>query len=331
MKYIAETAWHHEGDFGYQKDLVSALCESDTVDIVKLHVTIDFDSYMDKTHPNYSMQKKWLLTESQWVDVVNIVDSSSKGLMLLVNDKKAIDFATNYNVDLIELHSVLLNVFTMQEIINQKIDTLTKVAIGVGGSSIEEIDAAIDSYPHHEKILFFGIQNYPTVKENINLNKIKKIQDIYKKLDFAYADHSSWDDPDNIFITSSIGTHGFSYIEKHITLNKGIKRCDFDSAISLEDFKKIKQNIDKIELAFGDGKFELNQGEKKYREKGLMKLAPIYSKNMKAGDLLDRGSIDFIRTAKKTNIEQLQIFDFFGRKLKRDVIYNEPINYEDFE
>jgi N,N'-diacetyllegionaminate synthase len=46
IKLIAETAWHHEGDFIFMKDLVARICENSNADVVKFHITLDLDEYM---------------------------------------------------------------------------------------------------------------------------------------------------------------------------------------------------------------------------------------------------------------------------------------------
>ena len=47
----------------------------------------------------------------------------------------------------------------------------------------------------------FGFQNYPTKYKNINLEKVRKIQSMYPKLKFGYADHTAWNEPNNELIT----------------------------------------------------------------------------------------------------------------------------------
>ena len=68
IKLIAETAWHHEGDFAFMRDLVEEICENSLADIVKLHITLDLNEYMDFKHPSYNLLKKWMLSEEQWVE-----------------------------------------------------------------------------------------------------------------------------------------------------------------------------------------------------------------------------------------------------------------------
>ena len=145
-KLIAETAWHHEGDFLFMKDLVSQLCEMSSTDVIKMHITLDFDEYMSKEHDAYNILKKWLLSAEQWEELIDKVRLNGKELMLLLNDTSAIKFAAQYNSELVELHSVCLNVPSLQQAIIEEIDSKTKIIIGVGGCSLQEIDKAVEAF-----------------------------------------------------------------------------------------------------------------------------------------------------------------------------------------
>ena len=174
-KLIAETAWHHEGDFSFMKDLVSKLCEASSADIIKMHITLDFDEYMSRDHDAYESLKKWLFSAEQWEELIKIVEASKKELMLLLNDTSAIKFAAQFNPKLVELHSVCLNVPRLQQAIITEINNRAKVVIGVGGCSLQEIDKAVEVFNQRETVLMFGFQNYPTKYVDVNLKKIRKI------------------------------------------------------------------------------------------------------------------------------------------------------------
>jgi len=200
IKLIAETAWHHEGDYSFMKDLVSQLCETSSTEVIKMHVTLDFDEYMNKDHDAYSALKKWLFSEEQWDELIGIVQSSKKELMLLLNDTSAINFAAQYNPELVELHSVCLNVPRLQQTILEKIDDKTPIVIGVGGCSLQEIDKAVEVFNKRDTILMFGFQNYPTKYADVNLKKIRKIQSLYSNKKYGYADHTAWNEQNNELI-----------------------------------------------------------------------------------------------------------------------------------
>ena len=73
MKLIAETAWHHEGDFMFMKNLVSEISKKSNSDIVKIHITLNFDEYMQNDHPLYKNLKAMLFSKSQWQELIKII------------------------------------------------------------------------------------------------------------------------------------------------------------------------------------------------------------------------------------------------------------------
>ena len=176
VKLIAETAWHHEGDFYFMKNLVSEICQNSNANIVKLHITLDIDEYMNNDHEAYEMLNSWMFSEPQWTELINIIRAHNKELMLLLNDTKAINFSRQFMPEMVEIHSVCLNVPRLQEAIDKQIDKNAKVVIGVGGCTLEEVKASVEFFRDREIVLMFGFQNYPTKYEDVNLNKIRKIQ-----------------------------------------------------------------------------------------------------------------------------------------------------------
>jgi sialic acid synthase SpsE len=54
MITIAETAWHHDGDFDFMNNLVSQILEKTEAEFIKIHISLDVDEYMTKDHPGYN-------------------------------------------------------------------------------------------------------------------------------------------------------------------------------------------------------------------------------------------------------------------------------------
>ena len=70
MKLIAETAWHHDGDFDFMLKLIDRLVNETKTDLIKLHLTLDLDEYMMKDHLGYDFLKKRLFSEKQWEMII---------------------------------------------------------------------------------------------------------------------------------------------------------------------------------------------------------------------------------------------------------------------
>ena len=331
ISLIAETAWHHEGDFAFMKDLVSRISEESNANIIKMHITLDFDEYMQKDHPAYNDLKGWLFTEEQWDDLINIVKKSQKDLMLLLNDTKAIEFASSHDPALVELHSVCLNVPRLQQCIQDFFNKETRLVVGVGGCTIEEVDYAVEAFTGYPLILMFGFQNYPTRYQDINLSKIRKIQSLYPDKIFGYADHTGWDEQSNELITLAVAANEMSYVEKHVTTLYGKERCDYSAAVSIEMFNKLTEKIKVLDQIQGSGELGLNEAETKYSTYGLMKMAPVMKLNKKKGDELMLDDIHFSRTGQNSDLSQLDVLNRVGSALKNNIEKGQVLNISHLE
>jgi N,N'-diacetyllegionaminate synthase len=326
-KLIAETAWHHEGDFVFMKNLVTRICEESKVDIVKFHISLDIDEYMSEDHNSYETLKSWMFSSSQWEDLIDIVRKNGKEIMLLLNDTEAIKFAKKFKPELIELHSVCLNVPRLQEAVIENIDVEAKVVIGIGGCSLDEVKKAVQFFNEREIVLMFGFQNYPTKYEDVNLGKIRKIQSLYTRHNFGYADHTSWDEENNELISLLVCANGMDYIEKHVTTDYGIKRCDYSAAISIEQVNMLYKKIKLLESLYGSSSMLLNKAEEEYSKYGPMKMAAIAKRHLIKGSELTTNDFHFCRTSQATEVSQIDLLESLGKNLVKDVKINEVINW----
>lgn len=315
IKLIAETAWHHEGDFQFMKDLVSRICLESKADLVKMHITLDLDEYMSRDHDSYEVLKSWMLSADQWEELIGIVKKSGKGLMLLLNDTKAIEFAAKFNPEIVELHSVCLNVPRLQRSVLKHFNRNTKICIGVGGCSLNEVDAAVRVFDDYETILMFGFQNYPTKYEDVNLGKIRKVQSLYPGKRFGYADHTGWDDPNNELITLIVAANGMEYIEKHVTTAYGEKRCDYSAAVSFDMLNSLSEKVMLLNMLRGDGSLTLNSGEQAYSQYGPMKMAAVAAVDIEKGQVLSEEIIKFCRTGQISDMSQVEVVECFGTEI----------------
>lgn len=320
MKLIAETAWHHQGDYKFMKNLVSDIATKTEADIIKMHITLDFDEYMDSSHEAYALLKPWLFSKDQWCELVNIVQDNGKEIMLLLNDVEAIKFGLSLSPEYVEIHSTCLNDVFMLNELKKGLNQSTKVVLGVGGSSIDEIDHAIHYLKHSNMLLMFGFQNYPTLYENVNFNKIRKIMRLFNNFEYGYADHTAWDSPHNELVTLLGAASGMSYIEKHVTTHYGEERVDWPAAISIEMFNSLVAKLDVLKQVNGSGFLGMNEGELNYSIFGPMKKAAVFSQDIKLGSVLDKNMLKFIRTKDISDMSQLDVINAFGRVVNKSLV-----------
>lgn len=319
MQLIAETAFHHQGDLDFQKNLIDKLIIQSAADILKVHLTLDIDEYMLADHPLYSKLQNWIFSKSEWEDVLNRILKSNKQLMTLVNDTKAVELAFNYDPKLVEVHAVCLNDTKLLDALSQNIHNDTKVVIGVGGSTLYEIEKAINKLENASLVLMFGFQNFPTDYSNVNIRRIQKIMRLFPDLEYGYADHTSWDEENNLLVTLFGAAQGMKYVEKHVTTELGTKRTDYEAAISIDMLNELKEKMLVLEKCMGDGKLELNKGEKAYSKYGPMKKAPVLNTSVKKNETLTSEIVSFKRTGQVSAISQIEIVDLYGQTFCNEV------------
>ena len=330
IKLIAETAWHHQGDFEFYKNLVTKIIENKNTDFIKIHITLDYDEYMNTDHNAYKDLKKMIFKEENWHDIINIINYSEKNKIFLFNDTKAIEIGMKYEPEIVEIHSACLNDIHLLDSLKSNLKNETKVMLGVGGSTLYEIEKAIQRIGTENVILMHGFQNFPTKYSDINFAKVKKIMNLYPDYEHGFADHTAWDEPNNILITLFGAALGMNYIEKHVTTNFGEDRIDGSAAISFEMFDELQKKLNLLSECYGNGLLEMNDGEKKYSQFGPIKKAAFLNKNVKKGDLLTEELISFKRTSQTTNLTQIDVLEKVGKNFNADYNKNTLLTKELF-
>lgn len=315
MKLIAETAWHHQGDFRFMEKLVSDIVHTTRADLIKLHITLCLEEYMAKDHAGFRDIKKWIFNENQWDEIIQSVNSSNKELMLLFNDTRAVEFGMQFNPAVVEIHSVCLNDIHLLSSLKPNLTQNTKVVLGVGGSSLDDIENAIHILDTPDIVLMFGFQNYPTKYQNINFAKMRRIMKLFPEFEFGYADHTAWDEPDNILITLLGAALGMEYVEKHVTNSFGEERVDWSAAVNMDMFNEIKRKMDLLEACNGDGLLRLNKGELDYSIYGPMKKAGIFKKDVASGKKLNMDMLTFKRTGLVSDLSQVEVLQSIGKEI----------------
>ncbi len=324
---IGETAFHHEGDVPFLKQLVDH-AESLKLNAVKFHLLMDINEYMIAEHAAINDLAKWCLDEGQWTEISEYTSSKNIDVIYLCNDVNSLRWILNKNIPCkaIELHATGLNDYFLLEEASKFNGT---VILGVGGSSLDEIFYAIDFLEKRNKtdiFLMYGFQNYPTDYADVNLERLKKYQSLFN-YPIGYADHTDPEDDNNAFVSVMATAVGVNVLEKHFTHAYGDKRIDAQSAVSIDTMKKIKELQNTAFTVLGNGSLELSAAEKKYGDTGPMKKAIVASKVIEQGELLTLDHIAFKRTNDSSTLKQLQLQDILGLKTKHRIEKDEIIDF----
>jgi N,N'-diacetyllegionaminate synthase len=326
---IAETAYIHQGDIGYLFELIERLGVVKCCDAIKYHILIDVDSYITPSHELYGLYQTNKFSTAQWSKILEKTCESGFESIVLADEIRAIDYVKDNikNVHAIELHAIALNNMEMLERVK---DIEIPIILGVGGSQIEDIDYALKYLGNKEILLMHGFQNYPTKYQFINLKRISKLKEKFRRT-VGYADHTSWDDTLNETITLSGFLSGANILEKHVALNAGEDRIDYNSAISIDALRSIYDKLRIIQDALGDGSFIISDYENIYALNGPMKFTVVATRDIPSGHIISKNDIAFKRTNEVNNIRQRDYLEIIGKKAKKEIKIHEILNWEKLE
>jgi N,N'-diacetyllegionaminate synthase len=328
---LAETAFSHEGNVEYLKNQIDVAVEGQA-DGIKFQLLFDV---MDSYTPNTEIFKnfhKWSINEDSWIEVIKYAKSKDLEVVVLPIDLKSLNFVKNYKdyIDAIEIHSICFNQVNFLKKL-KKIDL--NLILGVGGRTPEDIDFLFQELNlNHQKmqktvVLMYGFQSFPTNFEKINLSKLKSLKQRYSNI-IGYADHTSFKETE---IGRAIIKYSYLYgarvFEKHLVLEKGVKRIDYESAVGYNDLINLRNDLDELIKIIGvDDLSNLNEVELKYRnrEKQLLAL-----ENLKAGDRLTNKNLGYKVSPDKSDFEQREYSKLLGKGVSRALEENQVIKRKD--
>ena len=328
---IAETAYNHEGKREYLLKMIDDIAET-KVNAIKFHILLNIDSYMKKTHPLYKQVKKWMFSEEQWDKILSYAVRKKLDIVALCDDVESVKYIISKKkmIHAIELHATSINDhFMLSEV--AKFSGL--IILGIGGTNTDEVSYALDFLKKHRKkdiLLMYGFQSYPTNYEDINLSKMITLSNLYD-LPVGYADHTSYNDPNNSIISVSAALLGFPILEKHYTSYEGKKRIDYHAAVGKKKMKDIRDLMNLALKVHGNGKTTLSKPEKAYGKVGPMKKAIVAKCDIKKGEKITIKKLWFKRTPEESKISQKQFLQLLNYRAKVDIKKDEIIDMKKIE
>jgi N,N'-diacetyllegionaminate synthase len=119
------------------------------------------------------------------------------------------------------------------------------------------------------------------------------------------------------------------YLEKHVTTHPGEERIDWQSAISVEACRGLKQKLEILDACLGDGALALSPAEKSYAQFGPMKKAAVLKRDIRKDEAIHPEDIVLQRTGQNSDISQVELTSLFGNKARRDLSSGSVLRHSD--
>ena len=329
---IAEISGNHGGSIDKAKHIIS-LAKDSGADAVKIQ------SYEPHTLTMKSYQDDFLIKEGLWkgrslYDLYSEAYTPFDWHRELFNHARRINiplFSSPFDataIDLLEeLDTPAYKIASFElcdlRLIARAAQTKKPLLMSTGLSSISEIEDAIGTardFGAGEILLFHCISSYPAEAKDSCLNNIRFLKDKFKVL-VGLSDHTI----DN---TASIASTilGVSAIEKHFIDCR--ERGGVDSTFSIEpnELTRLKKvTYDAWSSVQKDG-FTRPQCE---NENVKFKRSIYFSRNLNAGELVDRNSIRVVRPG--FGLPPKYFDQLIGKKVSRQVYFGQKTSWECFE
>ena len=185
---------------------------------------------------------------------------------------------------------------------------------------VEEAVGTIMSTGNDQLILLHCTVSYPPKLEFANLSVMETLKQAFG-FPIGYSNHI-----DNILAPVTAVTLGASVVEVHFTLDRALKRQDYQVAFEPEELKTMIKQIRMIPILKGSGVKSISEPEKKWRRNGRKSL--ISARSMKTGEVIQRKDIRIMRPGTGFHVRDLSLL--VGRTLKKDIRENEIIPFDAF-
>jgi sialic acid synthase SpsE len=271
--FIAEIGNNHNGDYYLAKKTIEEAAKAgvDAVKFQKRFIDEVFakelrdkpqtkDQVLGKTYGEYRQSME--LDMGAFVKLKAVADSLGLIFFATPFDRKSADFLEEAKMDLYKIASFDVTNTPLLEYVAKK---GKPIILSAGMSTIEELDEAVATILKHndQLIILHCVSIYPTPDDKLNLQSIPFLQERYYPIPVGYSGHEA----DIIPTLASIAL-GAKVVERHITLDKSLPGPDHATiSINPEEFAEMIRSTRRIEKALGIFGKELQEDEKKTRDK----------------------------------------------------------------
>ena len=328
---IAEAGINHNGKIHLAKKLVDISKEAGA-DAVKFQTFKAKDviskyakklNYQKKNREDFESQQKMLKK-------FELSYSEFKVLKKYCNKKKILFMSTPKNIEsAIFLNKINMKIFKIGsgEAINypliRKISSFNKKTIvSTGMCTLHEINKITNIFSKKKNLsLLHCTSLYPCPSEECNLLSITKLKKKFKNIEIGFSDHTL-----GTTAAPAAVALGAKIIEKHITINNSMIGPDHKASLNFKNFSKMVEKIREIEKLMGKEVKKPTSGEKKNIKK--IRRGLVYKRNLDKNYIIKKNDLALKRPL--LGLEPDGENKVLGKKLKKNVLEDQPVKIRDF-
>tara|TARA_Y100000748_G_scaffold304192_1_gene312514 strand:- start:1589 stop:2635 length:1047 start_codon:yes stop_codon:yes gene_type:complete len=269
------------------------------------------------TENMFEMLDKLRFTLDEWHYVKEYADKKGITLFSTVNSPSGIKYAEEIKLDAYKLSSWDYNYTSLWE----KIAKFNKPMI-IDTGPVDSLDVAkslkIMKDLNNDKTLLvhcFHTHDY----SEMNMSAIPFMRQAFNsQVGYSSRDQNSETDIMSIPL-------GAVYLEKRLTMNRNLPGHHHDVSMEPKEFKKYVKLMKNVKKALGEKSLKPSKSDLVERKKWFRHL--VANEDIKAGTIITKDMLEGKRPESGISPEFLKLF--IGKKLKRNLKYNDSITLED--
>lgn len=325
---IAEAGSNHNRDINIAMKLIDA-AKNARADAVKFQIfsadTIVTKADIPLTRIDFAGEKsthelfKKIELPREWLSDLNAY-AGENGITFLCTpfDEKAVDEMEKINAAAYKIASFEINHFPLLRYVAS---TKKPVLLSTGMATIGEIEEALDVLYDTgcENIALFhcGI-GYPMNPSEVNLMAMNTMSAVFNH-PVGYSDHTM-----GLTVPIAAVARGACCIEKHMTLDRGLKGPDHPFAMEPDELQEMVESIRMVEAALGTRLKGPTESEKEYKERGRRSL--YAGVDIEKGRKIEAEMLCVLRPNAGLHPRYIEIVS--GRYAARDIKKYEPITWD---
>ena len=207
-------------------------------------------------------------------------------------------------------------------LINALAETKIPMILSTGMAGKMELDNALSIITkYHSKIsILHCVSEYPTHPENLNLNTILYLKEHYPQYNIGFSDHT-------IGISAPVAAvaMGAKIIEKHITIDRGMKGTDQAGSLGPDGVNRMIRDIRITEKSLGKKDLYIDQSVVSAKNKLERSIAT--NKDIMQGEMITQNDILMLSPGDGFKWSQRDLV--IGKKAKCNILKNEVIYPKD--
>ena len=327
--FILEMANNHMGDVEHGLKVIRAFHEVTKKYDFKFGFKLQYRNLDTFIHPKYKGSqdikyvKRFEDTRLSKSDLRKLRDEMVKlGFTAICTpfDESSVDLILEHEFDVIKVASCSFTDWPLLE----KIGATNKpVILSTAGASVNDIDRVVAFFEHRDRefAIMHCVGEYPTAKENFELNQIAFLKARYPNLTIGYSTHEPPEEMESVKLAVGEGAEIF---ERHI----GLKTDKF----SINNYSSMPEQIGRWLESATDA--FLIAGVKNERRKisdkekddlvGLRR-GVFVKENLRSGDKLSLKNIFFAIPNIKGQLLANDFSKYMEYSLKKDLLKDEPV------